>query len=88
MRIYDARAGGGFFYLPADVPCAASDECHGAGTESPGATGHQDLGQTTEGNVLVCPKNKVKKNGKCVKKKTGRRRRARRARRRRGPNHA
>jgi hypothetical protein len=69
MRIYDARSGGGFFYLPPNVPCAASDECHGAGTEAPGPPDIKTSGKTTEGNVLVCSKKKVKKNGRCVKKK-------------------
>jgi hypothetical protein len=34
IKIYDARAGGGFPYEPQRVPCQASDECHGAGTEA------------------------------------------------------
>jgi hypothetical protein len=34
MKIYDARAGGGFPYEPQRVPCQASDECHGPGTEA------------------------------------------------------
>jgi hypothetical protein len=29
MKIYDARAGGGFLLNPPPVPCQASDECHG-----------------------------------------------------------
>jgi hypothetical protein len=80
MRIYDARSGGGFFYLPADVPCAASDECHGAGTASPGPPDIKTSGQTTEGNVLVCPKKKVKKNGRCVKKKPSKKKGKKKAR--------
>ncbi len=32
MKVYDARAGGGFEFVPATVPCKASDECHGPGT--------------------------------------------------------
>jgi hypothetical protein len=32
MKIYDARAGGGFEFVPEAVPCKASDECHGPGT--------------------------------------------------------
>ena len=34
MKIYDARAGGGFFKLPASPPCAASDECHGPSSQA------------------------------------------------------
>jgi sugar lactone lactonase YvrE len=36
VKIYDARVNGGFFDVPAPPPCAASDECHGAGSQSPG----------------------------------------------------
>jgi hypothetical protein len=34
MKIYDARERGGFASLPAPVPCQASDECHGAGSQA------------------------------------------------------
>ena len=37
VKIYDAREGGGFLFEDSPQPCAASDECHGAGTEQPGA---------------------------------------------------
>jgi len=70
MKIYDAREGGGFFKLPASVPCQASDECHGASTPQPGPADIKSSGKTTQGNVLVCAKNRVKKRGHCVKKKT------------------
>jgi hypothetical protein len=68
MKIYDAREGGGFFKLPASVPCQASDECHGASTPQPGPADIKSSGKTTQGNVLVCAKNRVKKRGHCVKK--------------------
>jgi Fibronectin type III domain len=32
MKIYDARAEGGFLFTPPRPACAASDECHGPGT--------------------------------------------------------
>ena len=35
IKIYDAREGGGFPFNPAPQPCAASDECHGAGSQAP-----------------------------------------------------
>ena len=35
VKIYDAREGGGFLFEDSPKPCAASDECHGAGTEQP-----------------------------------------------------
>ena len=34
MKVYDAREEGGFFVVPAPPPCAASDECHGPGTQA------------------------------------------------------
>jgi hypothetical protein len=34
MKIYDAREGGGYGTFPASVPCQASDECHGAGSQA------------------------------------------------------
>jgi NHL repeat len=34
MKLYDARKGGGFFEIPESPPCAASDECHGPGTQA------------------------------------------------------
>ena len=76
MRIYDAREDGGFFKLPAAVPCQASDECHGPEQPAARPRRHQELRQDHLGNVLVCPKNRVKKHGKCVKKPTRRSRHA------------
>jgi hypothetical protein len=34
MKIYDARENGGFLFDPPTLPCQASDECHGAGTQA------------------------------------------------------
>ncbi len=68
MKIYDAREGGGFFVLPEAVPCKASDECHGPSSPLPPPPDIKSSGRSTEGNVLVCPKKKVKKQGKCVKR--------------------
>jgi hypothetical protein len=70
IRIYDARVNGGFFKFPAPVACAASDECHGPGTVSPGTPDIRSSGRTTTGNVVVCAKNRVKRRGKCVKRQT------------------
>jgi hypothetical protein len=72
VKIYDAREGGGFLQLPTAPPCAASDECHGAGTEAPpppnvnslegpGATGFGPPG-------AHCRKGFVERNGRCTKK--------------------
>jgi hypothetical protein len=69
MKLYDARELGGFFKLPPDIPCKASDECHGPGTVTPGPPVIQSSGKSTPGNFVVCKKNQSKKHGKCVKKK-------------------
>src|SRR5262249_30698475 len=34
MRVYDAREDGGVFVVPSSPPCAASDECHGPGSQA------------------------------------------------------
>jgi hypothetical protein len=74
-RIYDARVNGGFFSIPVPPPCAASDECHGAGTTPPGpadiksAVPGSDGNEPPAGHARACPKGKVLKHGRCVKKK-------------------
>jgi hypothetical protein len=68
MKIYDARTNGGFFVLPAAVPCKASDECHGPSSPVPPPPDIKSSGKSTVGNVLVCPKNKVKRRNHCVKR--------------------
>ncbi len=35
LKFYDARTDGGFPYTPPPAPCAAADECHGAGSSPP-----------------------------------------------------
>jgi len=69
MKVYDARVNGGFFKLPAEVPCAASDECHGPSSPIPPPPDIKSSGPTTRGNILVCRKGKVKRHGRCVKRK-------------------
>ncbi len=75
MKIYDARAGGGFLVPAARVPCAASDECHGAGSEPPAPLIVNTVGDKTgkganfKPGPKKCGKGKVRKKGKCVKKK-------------------
>ena len=73
VKIYDARAGGGFPYSPPPVSCKASDECHGPSTQ-PGASPPINTLAGTGGNeaakaAVKCKKGKVKKHGKCVNKK-------------------
>jgi hypothetical protein len=76
LKFYDARTGGGYPINSSAAPCAAADECHGAGnpvTTAPQIGSTADLGQ--RGNVKPkkpakkCKKGKVKRKGKCVKKK-------------------
>jgi hypothetical protein len=79
IKFYDARTGGGFPFAEPPPPCKAADECHGGGSVAPAlprvGTGAQ-LAQT--GNVKTkkkkCRKGFVKKRGKCVKKKGGKKR--------------
>jgi hypothetical protein len=35
LKFYDARVGGGFPFERPPAPCAAADECHGAGSAPP-----------------------------------------------------
>jgi hypothetical protein len=35
MKLYTARVGGGFFVIPPQPSCAASDECHGPSSQAP-----------------------------------------------------
>jgi hypothetical protein len=74
VKIYDAREAGGYEQFPTPKPCAASDECHGAGTPIPpppninsleGAGGH---GYAPPRESKTCAKGRVRRNGKCVKK--------------------
>jgi hypothetical protein len=69
-KIYDARAGGGFPYVPPQVSCKASDECHGPGTEASGPPVINTI-RGTRGNQLSqkkCRRGKVRRGGKCVRK--------------------
>ncbi len=74
-RIYDARSNGGFFSIPGPGPCAASDECHGPGTQSAPSPPIRTGGPTIPGNekakakALSCRKGQAKKRGRCVPKK-------------------
>jgi hypothetical protein len=80
VKIYDARAGGGFYVPQALPPCKASDECHGPGTQSPPPP---DIG-TYKGvggqepppaaKAKHCKRGQVRRHGRCVKKSATRRR--------------
>jgi DNA-binding beta-propeller fold protein YncE len=73
VKIYDARAGGGFAQVPAPIPCKASDECHGAGSQIPPPPNIKTVAGTPVGNQhgpaqRACKAGSVKKKGKCVRK--------------------
>lgn len=71
IKIYDARVNGGFLHDPARKQCAASDECHGPGTETPAPPVINTI--TGSGNPQreekQCKKGFVRKNERCVKKR-------------------
>jgi hypothetical protein len=71
VKVYDAREGGGFLHDPARKQCAASDECHGPGTETPPPPVINTITGSgkEQKQEKPCKKGFVKKNGKCVKKK-------------------
>ena len=71
MKIYDAREDGGFPYVPPAPLCAASDECHGAGT-APGPTTIRTVvggpGNAEAEKTKKCKSGLGRKHGKCVRK--------------------
>jgi hypothetical protein len=68
-KIYDAREGGGFPFVPSPVPCKASDECHGPGSLAPAPPEITSVVGTTEIPSPTCKRPRVKRHGKCVKPK-------------------
>jgi hypothetical protein len=81
VKIYDAREGGGFLQLPTPPPCAASDECHGAGTQPPpppsvnSLEGAGNSGYGPPPKQRKCRKGRVQRHEKCVRKHHHRRHR-------------
>ena len=73
VKIYDARVDGGFFRGRKAPACAASDECHGPGTQTAGppaiatqtGSGHRNAIQP---KPCTCRNGTVKRDGRCVKK--------------------
>jgi len=51
LKYYDARAGGGFPFVPPAAPCAAADECHGPGSEPPTLTPNGTAASLSGGDV-------------------------------------
>ena len=68
MKVYDAREGGGRFVIPPPPACAASDECHGPGTQAapPPAIG-TFKGVGGQYVQKKCKKRYRKRGGRCVK---------------------
>jgi hypothetical protein len=74
VKIYDARAFGGFPFVPNPVPCKASDECHGPGSDTPPPANIKSTAGTPESVLPAakCRKGFVKKSGRCVKRRKAR----------------
>jgi hypothetical protein len=76
VKVYDAREGGGFEQFPSPKPCAASDECHGAGSPIPAppninslnGPGESGYGPPAQRKKKGCKKGSVKRHGKCVRR--------------------
>ena len=71
VKIYVAREDGGYRFDPPPPPCAASDECHGAGTQAPPPPEIKTLrgsGRATEAPARKCRKGQVRRRGRCVKR--------------------
>ncbi len=68
MKIYDARSEGGFEFVPEAVPCKASDECHGPGSQ-PAAVPPINTVNGAAANVPPTPKQKKKHKKKKHHKK-------------------
>lgn len=88
MKIYDARAGGGFFVIPPRPSCAASDECHGAGTAAPlpPVVGSVAGSPHNVPAPTKCKPGFVDKHGRCARKPNRKRRHPGKHHRRAGHN--
>jgi hypothetical protein len=78
VKLYDARADGGFAFIPPAVPCRASDECHGPSSPAPPPLGIPTI-SGSGGNATPaaprCKRGKVRRRGRCVRRKGGKPRR-------------
>jgi hypothetical protein len=69
VRVYDARTGGGFPFVPAPVLCKASDECHGPGSQDPGSLNiNTRTGTVISKTPIRCKRGTVKRHGRCVRR--------------------
>ncbi len=64
VKVYDARTQGGFPFIPDQVPCKASDECHGPGSQAAPAPQVGTIAGTPLGNSEPSA-GKCKREGKC-----------------------
>jgi hypothetical protein len=75
VDLYDARAGGGFPNPPPPLACVG-DACQSPPAPpdypTPASSTFEGAGNVVEVAVRKCPKGKVKRRGKCVKKEQGR----------------
>jgi hypothetical protein len=81
LKVYDARSGGGFPFVPPVPPCVAADECHGPGSSPPGSPPSgtsSDLGDV--GNQQAAPR-------KAAQRKAARRKAAQRKARQKKRRH-
>jgi hypothetical protein len=87
MKVYTAREGGGYSYLPEELKCAAADECRGPGTAvaPPPAIGTY---KGTGGNLTQKPKRHRKcRKGWVRKRAHGSKKRSRCVKRKRARHH-
>jgi hypothetical protein len=74
MKVYTAREGGGYSYLPEEIPCQSADECRGPSTVAapPPNIGTYEgrLGNVGETKSKTsCGRHRVRRRGRCVKVK-------------------
>jgi DNA-binding beta-propeller fold protein YncE len=87
MKLYDARENGGFFVVPPEPECVASDECHGAGSPTPPPPEIGSASPGTGGQEETCRKGFVKRGNRCVRKHRPHRHPKRRGHRQGSANH-
>ncbi len=73
VKLYDARARGGFDQAPPPHQCQASDECHGPSSQAPPPPDTKTIARTPGGNATStpparCKKGLSKRHRKCVRR--------------------
>jgi hypothetical protein len=71
VKVYDAREGGGFLFRAPPFPCAASDECHGAGTSQPPPpqiNTREGSGRNSGVESKRCRRGFLRRHGRCVRR--------------------